>query len=328
MKKLILKPSSRKEMISKNIKNWIALLIFTSVNLIHAQQDPQFTQYMYNTLSYNPAYAGQREVLSATALYRTQWVGLDGAPETTTISIHSPFAFESKIGLGLNIIHDEIGPTKETTFDIDFSYTIQTSAFNRLSFGLKVGGNLLDVDFSKLNLQDPNDPAFQSNIDNEFNPNFGVGVYYSSDNWYVGLSAPNLVETDHFDRSNNSNQTSSRTLLARERIHYFLMGGYVFDLNRDFKFKPATIFKAVEGAPLQWDASANFMYREAVTFGVAYRWTSAVSGLIGFQINDNIFLGYAYDSDTTRLGEFNSGSHEIFLRFELSKARVRSPRFF
>ncbi|MBU2525128.1 MAG: type IX secretion system membrane protein PorP/SprF [Bacteroidetes bacterium] len=303
-------------------------VIFFCGQITHAQQDPQFTQYMYNTLSYNPAYAGQRDVLSATALYRTQWVGLDGAPETTTVSIHSPISFMSKIGLGLNIIHDELGPTKETYFDIDFSYKIQITAFSDLAFGLKVGGNLLDVDFSQLNLENPNDPAFQENIDNEFNPNFGVGVFYSSDKWYVGLSAPNLVETDHFDRSSNSNQTSSRTLLARERIHYFLMGGYVFDLTPSWQFKPATIFKAVEGAPLQWDASANFMFRESLVLGVAYRWSAAVSGLVGFQISDNLFLGYAYDSDTTNLGEFNSGSHEIFLRFELSKARVRSPRFF
>lgn len=311
-----------------SMKKLLPFILFPMSLLVQAQQDPQFTQYMYNTLSYNPAYAGQRDVLSATALYRTQWVGLDGAPETTTVSIHSPISFQSKIGLGLNIIHDELGPTKETYFDIDFSYKIQITPFSDLAFGLKVGGNLLDVDFSQLQLENPNDPAFQENIDNEFNPNFGVGVFYSSDKWYVGLSAPNLIETDHFDRSDNSNSTSSRTLLASERIHYFLMGGYVFDLSPDWQFKPATIFKLVEGAPLQWDASANFMFRETVVVGAAYRWSAAVSGLVGFQITDNLFLGYAYDSDTTNLGEFNSGSHEIFLRFEIARARIRSPRFF
>lgn len=292
-----------------------------------AQQDAQYTQYMYNTMSVNPAYTGSRDVLSITALYRNQWVGIEGAPVTQTLSLHSPMGFSKKVGLGFSIIHDKIGPTQETYIDIDISYNIDLSEKEKLYFGLKSGGHLLDVDYTKLNQYDPSDALLQNNINNKFSPNFGVGLYYrNSDRWYLGVSIPNLLETKHF-----GTDSSQRLSTAKERQHIQVIGGYVFDLNPNLKFKPAALIKAVEGSPLQVDVTANFLYQEQLTLGVAYRHTAAFSALLGYQFNKSTMLGFAYDREITELGNtiFNSGSYEVFLRFEIAKAiKTLSPRFF
>lgn len=311
----------------------IVLLIF-SVELMHSQQDAQYTQYMYNTLSVNPAYAGNRGVLSIAGLYRSQWVGLDGAPETGTFNIHSPIGPKGKVGLGLSIVNDRIGEgvNDETYFDVAFSYTVQTSEKGKLAFGLKAGGHLLNIDFSRLN-QFTTELTQENNIDNKFSPNIGAGIYYHTDKFYVGVSAPNFLQTDHFDESPTFNgEGRSVSYIASERINYYLITGYVFDLNSNLKFKPALLTKVVSGAPLQVDVSANFLINEKFTLGAAYRWDAALSALVGFQISDQLLLGLAYDRETTELGraEFNDGSFEVFLRFELFKnvEKMVSPRFF
>ncbi|TYC10619.1 type IX secretion system membrane protein PorP/SprF [Bizionia gelidisalsuginis] len=309
------------------------LLIFvllTSLSFLteaNAQQDAQFTQYMYNTMSVNPAYAGQRETLSALLLHRSQWVGLDGAPSTQTFNVHSPLDYDGRLGLGASIVNDKIGPTQETYFDIDFSYTVNTSYDGRLSFGIKAGGHFLDVDYTKLNQYNPSDVLLRSNIENKFSPNVGVGLYYrGGDKWYLGLSAPNLLETEHF--GNNDEQIYST---AAESIHYYLISGYVFDVNPDLKLKPAILFKGVKGAPLQADLSVNALLRDKLSLGVAYRWSAAFSCLLGYQLTEDLMLGIAYDKEVTDLGKtkYEKGSFEFFLRFELFKnSRILSPRFF
>lgn len=303
----------------------IAVLLLMSI-ASYSQQDSQFTQYMYNTINVNPAYAGSRETMSIFALHRTQWVGLDGAPVTNTASIHAPIN-GSNLGLGVSVINDRIGPSDENNIAVDFSYTIPASDRYKLSFGLKASANLLNIDFTKLNPYDQNDYAFDTNIDNKFSPNIGVGLYLHSDNTYIGLSAPNLLETKHFDRYAG---TGANSHVATEKIHYYLIAGHVFDLSPSIKFKPSTMIKAVEGAPLQVDISGNFMFNEKFVAGVAYRWSAAASALVGFQVNENWFIGYGYDLETTKLANYNSGSHEIFLRYELFKRdnRIVSPRFF
>lgn len=311
----------------------IAFILTIMFQEVNAQQDPQYTQYVYNTLSVNPAYAGNRGVLSFAGLYRSQWVGLDGAPETGTFNVHSPVG-EGRVGLGFSVVNDRIGEgvNEETYFDIAFSYTIPTSVRGNLSLGLKAGGQLLNVDFTGLN-QFTQELTADNNIDNRFAPNFGLGVYYHTDKFYVGLSAPNILETDHFEESQQQVATGqSASFLARERVNYYLIGGYVFDLSPSWKFKPAFLAKGVAGAPLQLDLSANFLYSDRLTLGAAYRLDAAFSGLVGFQVSDSIQLGLAYDREITELGnsQFNSGSFEVFLRFELSKSlnRIISPRFF
>ncbi|AWX45474.1 hypothetical protein HME9304_02493 [Flagellimonas maritima] len=302
-------------------------IVFQSLT---AQQDAQYTQYMFNTLSVNPAYAGSRGQLSFAGLYRSQWVGLDGAPETFTINLHSPIR-NSRLGYGVSVVNDNIGDgvVQETYFDAVLSYTIDVSLDAKLSFGLKAGGSMLNLDFNGLRNFDQ-EVVNQDNIDNQFSPNFGLGIYYHSDKFYAGVSAPNILETEYFD--NGDNDPESVSFLATERINFYLITGYVFDLNADLKFKPALLTKAVGGAPLQVDLSASFLYAEKFSFGAAYRFDAAISALAGFQVTDQIMIGLAYDRETTELGgtQFNDGSFEIFLRLELLKAfqRTVSPRFF
>lgn len=276
---------------------------------------------MYNTINVNPAYAGSRGVLSLFGMHRTQWVGLDGAPVTNVASINTPIN-NSKFGMGISFVNDRIGPSDENAISADISYTIQTSETYKLSFGVKGTANLLNVDYTKLNRYDLTDPQFQNNIDNKFSPNIGAGIYFHSDKLYAGLSVPNFLETEHFD--------DNLSATAKEKMHYYLIGGYVFDLSDNIKFKPAFLSKVVTGAPLQLDLTANFMFNEKFILGAAWRWDAALSGLAGFQVNENWMIGYAYDAETTKLANYNSGSHEIFLRYEFKgkTEKVVSPRFF
>jgi type IX secretion system PorP/SprF family membrane protein len=292
-------------------------LLFTGV-LSYAQQDAQFTQYMYNTININPAYAGSRGALSMFALYRTQWVGIDGAPVTSTVSMNTPLN-ESRLGLGISLINDKIGPTTENTISADLSYTINTSDEWKLSLGLKATANLFDLDATKLNNVVP-DPSLQNY--STFSPNIGAGVYFHSDKAYVGLSIPNFIETQRYDDND--------VKIYKEKMNYYLIAGYVFDLSDTVKFKPAALTKMVEGAPLQVDISGNFMFFDKFMLGASYRWSAALSAMVGFQATEGLYIGYGYDRETTNLDNYNSGSHEIFLRYELFKNndRITTPRFF
>ena len=310
--------------------SYLTILVLALVTTVSgwAQQDPQYTQYMYNTQVVNPAYAGSRDALSFGALYRTQWVGFEGAPKTGTFTVNSPIGALENMGLGLSIVRDEIGPAIESNVNIDYSYTINTSETAELSFGLKAGVDLLDVDFTKLNIFDGNDPRFQNNIDNKIQPQIGAGLYYHTEKFYAGLSVPNFLTTKHYDESNILNLDNET--IAAERLHYFLIAGYVYDLGENLKFKPATLVKAVSGSPLQWDVSANFLINEKFTLGAAYRWSAAFSALAGFQASDSIFIGFGYDYQTTDIEQYSDGSYEIMLRFDIFKKpeRVLTPRFF
>ncbi len=308
----------------------ISFLFITAVfQGILAQQDAQYTQYMFNTLSVNPAYAGSRGQLSFAGLYRSQWVGLDGAPETFTLNLHSPIR-NSRLGYGVSIVNDNIGDgvVQETYFDAVISYTLELARDAKLSFGLKAGGNMISLDFNGLRNFDQ-EVVQQDNIDNQFNPNFGLGLYYHTDKFYAGFSAPNILESEYFD---NDNDNDAVNFLSAERINFYFITGYVLDIGPDLLFKPALLTKAVGGAPLQVDVSANFLFANKFSFGAAYRFDAAVSALAGFQITDQIMIGLAYDRETTDLGgtQFNDGSFEIFLRLELLKSfqRTVSPRFF
>jgi type IX secretion system PorP/SprF family membrane protein len=275
---------------------------------------------MYNTINVNPAYAGSRGVMSIFGLYRTQWVGLDGAPKTAAFSINSPIE-NSNLGVGASVVSDAIGPTEEHVISADVSYTIPTSETYKLSFGIKGTANLFNFDQTKINPFDPADASLIG-IKNDFSPNVGAGVYFHSDKLYIGASVPNILETKRYAENDRA--------IYKERLNGYLIGGYVFDLSPNLKFKPAFLTKVVQGAPLQVDLTGNFLISEKFVLGAAWRWDAAVSALAGFQITPGLFLGYAYDAETTKLRRFNSGSHEIFLRFELfsKPEKVISPRFF
>lgn len=308
------------------VRNTLKTIVLGGVGLFcmtqtYAQQDPQYTQYMYNHSNINPAYAGSREGLNIFGLYRTQWVGLEGAPKTATISVNTPLG-DSGLGLGVSFVNDHLGVMDDNTLSIDLSYAIDLNYEYKLAFGLKGSGSLLDVNYSKLHIYNPTDPVAEDDIKNEFTPNIGAGLFLYSDKAYLGVSAPNLLAHSRYDDNN------VKTL--REKMHLYLTGGYVFDLNPNLKFKPAAMVKMVQGSPLQIDVSANFMFVDKFTVGAAYRWDAAVSGLVGFQVSENIFVGYSYDAETSKLARYNSGSHEIFIRFTLFNGfkRVTAPRFF
>jgi type IX secretion system PorP/SprF family membrane protein len=292
--------------------------MFTRV-LSYAQQDAQFTQYMYNTVNINPAYAGSRGAMSIFGLHRTQWIGLDGAPVTNAFSINTPIN-NSNLGIGLSFLNDRIGPTVENAISADISYTIRTSEKYKLSFGIKGTGNFFNLDVSRLNPRDQNDPQFQ-NL-NTFSPNIGAGIYLHSNKTYIGISVPNFIETNRY----NDNEIA----IFKDKINYYLIAGHVFEINSIIKFKPALLTKVVLGAPLQLDVSGNFMFNNTFVLGAAYRWDAAVSAMAGFQVTNGLYIGYGYDLETTKLRHYNSGSHEVFLRFELfdNYNKIISPRFF
>ncbi|MTG99394.1 type IX secretion system membrane protein PorP/SprF, partial [Myroides sp. BIT-d1] len=263
----------------------LGLVLVGSSQVATAQQDPQFTQYMYNPSQINPAYAGSRGTLNIFGHYRTQWVGMDGAPKTASVSANTPIG-ESGLGLGVNFTNDRLGAMDENNISIDLSYAIDINYEYKLAFGLKTTANLMSVDFTKLRIFDGSDKV-NDNVNNEFTPNIGAGVYLYSDKSYVGISVPNFLTTDRYD--------DNEFTTLRQKAHFYLMGGYVFELNPSLKFKPATLIKVVEGAPLQVDLTANFLFMDKFTLGAAYRWDAAVSGLVGLQVNENLFVGYSYD---------------------------------
>lgn len=286
-----------------------------SLTTVYGQQDAQYTQYMYNMNILNPAYAGSKGITSIGLLGRTQWVGVEGAPKTVTLSMHSPIG--KAVGLGLSVIHDEIGPVKEDNIYADFSYTIFTSEEGRLAFGLKAGVSFLNV--RELLTVDP-DPL---NIPiNQTSPNFGGGVYYYTNKFYFGFSVPNFLETKHLEKNGGSVSTAS------EKMHYFLTSGYVFEVADNLKLKPSTMIKATSGAPISVDLSLNLLVDERVEVGLSHRFDDSISALIGFQVNEDFRIGYAYDYTTTKYGDFNSGSHEIMLLFDFNRKNIKSPRFF
>ncbi len=298
----------------------IASFYFFIVPNAFSQQDSQYTQYLYNTIVVNPAYAGSRGALSIFAMHRNQWVGFSGAPKTNAVSVHTPFN-NSNVGAGLSFTNDQIGPTAENTVSADVSYKIKASDNYSLSFGIKASASFFNFYANKLNPKDVADPSLES-FKNSINPNMGLGFYLHSEKTYFGLSAPQLFDNYRYD----DNELS----LNRERLNLYFMTGTVFPLSSAVDFKPAFLAKYVDGAPLQMDISANFLFNQKLTLGAAYRYDAAVSALAGFQVSEMLFVGYGYDYETSQLHKFNQGSHEIFLRFELFKtfSGISSPRFF
>ena len=301
------------------MKTILTIICAFILQSMYSQQDSQYTQYMYNTPLVNPAYAGSRETITAFLLHRNQWVGLEGAPVTNNFSINMPVG-DSNFGVGLNFVNDEIGPVSENEISADLAYFIQISENYKLSLGLKGTANLFQLDVNKLRIFDPADPQFQ-NVDTEFSPNVGAGLYLFSDKTYFGLSIPNFFESYRYNDNNVE--------ITKEKMHFYFIAGHVFTISPNIDFKPAVLSKIVEGAPLQADVTANFLFFDKLTLGAAYRWDASVSALAGFQISDSWFIGYGYDLETSKLANYNSGSHEIFLRYEFfNRSRVSAPRFF
>ncbi|MFT5848531.1 type IX secretion system membrane protein PorP/SprF [Psychroserpens sp.] len=299
--------------------NIIAFLLFSSWMSV-AQQLPQFTQYMYNTIAINPAYAGSRETLSVVGLHRSQWVGLEGGPQTQTLSVHAPLRNE-RVGLGLSFINDELGFQNFSYLYADFSYTIPTGKTSKLAFGVKAGFTSFSLD-SDFQQSQSNDPAIFG-FEDRWKPNIGTGVYWHSQKWYLGLSTPRLL---------NTNYTGDAEFQSLERISYYFTGGYVFDISKNTKFKPAALLKATNGAPLSFDLTANFLFYEKFWAGASYRineQAAALGAIADFQVSKQLRIGYAYEYPLSDLRPYTSGTHEVLLMFEIFKSkRIKSPRYF
>ncbi|WP_452224641.1 PorP/SprF family type IX secretion system membrane protein [Lacinutrix chionoecetis] len=309
---------------------YILTIVLLSCVFSFAQQLPQFSQYMFNTISVNPAYAGSRETLSIVGLHRSQWVGLEGGPSTQTLSIHSPMKNE-KVGLGLSVINDQLGYENFVFIYGDFSYTINTSETTKLAFGLKGGFTHYSLDnIGFLEEEQVYSDPFFSDISSRWNPNIGVGLFLHSNKWYVGLSAPRILNTDYNLRGN---QEAGPEYLALERIGYYLTGGYVFNLSENTKLKPSTVIKATNGAPISFDVNANFLFYEKFWIGGGYRYnqdTTTLGVLADFQVSQQLRIGYTYEYFLSDLRPYTSGTHEILLMFEVYKPRkrIKSPRYF
>lgn len=309
----------------------IVLLCFTGLK---AQQDPHFTHYMFNTLAVNPGYAGSRDALTVTGLYRNQWIGFKGAPFTQTVTAHAPI-LNDKVGVGLSLMNDRIGPTNNTSVFADFAYRIPVgqSKKGRLTFGIKGGLNIMQVGLTGLGVRDDLDPEFATNYLNKLLPNFGFGVYYYTQNFYVGASVPRIME-NYYEGDLNGTSTDG---LARQKRHYDLILGAMFKLGNKVKLKPSMLVKVLEAGPPELDLSALFYLANdrfwiGPAFRTAWKSTDAVSGIVGVQIIDQLALGYSFDySFVNQTFEHNGGSHEIMLRYDFiynNKKRVKSPRYF
>ncbi|GBF20887.1 MULTISPECIES: PorP/SprF family type IX secretion system membrane protein [Arenibacter] len=320
----------------RDILLFFCLLIF-STGMLFAQKEPQYTQYMYNIGSFNPAYVGTVETPDITGLYRVQWSGIPGAPRTMRFGVNLPLANE-KNGLGFNVVSDQLGPTTQTYIDLAYSFQVKLSDDTKLSFGVDAGGSLLDVDYTKGDFENPNEPLI-NNADtfNKFYPTVGAGMFMYQENWYVGLSVPNFLTSGIY-----ADEVAN---IVEDKMQFNFIGGYVFDFSEGLKFKPAFLMNYLKGLPLNLNLSTNFLISDVVTLGASYRLDNALSGLAGLQISNSLFLGYSYDYNTNGLGEYSQGSHEVILKFYLGRSigktkkdnkrdqkgmpkQIDSPRFF
>ncbi len=317
---------------------WVCGLLFFSVGMLFAQKEPQYTQYMYNIGSFNPAYVGTVETPDITGLYRAQWTGIPGAPRTMRFGVNLPLANE-KNGLGFNVVSDQLGPTTQTYIDLAYSFQVKISDDTKLSFGVDAGGSLLDVDYTKGDFENPNEPLI-NNADtfNKFYPTVGAGVFMYQEKWYVGVSVPNFLTSGIY-----ADEVAN---IVEDKMQFNLIGGYVFDFSEGLKFKPAFLMNYLNGSPLNLNLSTNFLINDIVTLGASYRLDNALSGLAGLQVSNSLFLGYSYDYNTNGLGEYGQGSHEVILKFYLGRGgskvkkennnrdlkgmpkQIDSPRFF
>ena len=301
----------------KTIKTVVLLLIGLSG---FSQQDALYTHYAFNTLSVNPAYAGSRDVTTVTGLHRSQWVGFEGAPVTQTLTLHSP-VFHESLGLGLSIVNDKIGPIQQTSFYADVAYRIRLTQKTRLSFGLKGGGNLFSGDVNLLTSKSPS--VTSTTISNKFLPNLGFGVYLFNEKWYTGVSAPKLLENGYSEESGSLNS---------ERRHFYMIAGFVAGLGGKFKIKPTTFVKVTQGAPIQADLTAMFIYNDKLEFGIMGRTGDGLGLLLGYNFNSQLRIGYSFDwSMNNTTGVHNMGSHEVMIRYDIlkrSNSGIHSPRYF
>jgi len=297
-------------------------LIFNSI-ILFGQQQAMYTQYMFNHVAVNPAYAVSMQNPTAMLLARQQWVGFDGAPTSQTLTFHGPLK-EEKIGIGLSVLNDKIGPINETGVSADYAYQIKLTEGYYLAMGLKGSLSFYKANYTKLRTIQLDDPRFNSDITQNFIPNWGAGMFFYTNDYYIGFSCPKVMQT-----AINNNSTST-TMNSKESRHYFLIGGYVFNISDNLKFKPSVLTKIMPGTPIAPDFTASFLLRDRLWLGATYSFKNAFCAMVEFRLSESLLIGYSIDFATTKIIKFNSGTHEVLLSYELksSKARLKSPRYF
>jgi len=299
------------------------VLLVLSASGVKAQQEPQYTQYMFNTVSVNPAYAGTRNAMNILLLSRLQWTGMTGAPRTYDFTIHTPLN-SYQMGLGLSVVSDTYGPVNNYYINVNYAYRVSLNEKLVLSMGIKGGIYNYDVNLSKLNVGE-SDVAFNTDVQQRLQPNAGVGLYLYSDDFYVGASVPKLINTEL------SKERVAASSLGELKQHFFVMGGYVFDVNKDFKFKPSMLTKVVQGAPPSIDVTAQGLIKDTYWIGASYRIGDAVALIANLRLNSQLMVGYSYDITTSDLNSYGGGSHEIIVSYDFDgflKNKVKSPRYF
>lgn len=308
------------------MKKVYLILCFLSLQImVQAQQDVQFTQYVFNQNSVNPAYTGTRDALSFISLYRNQWVGFDGAPQTVSFNVNSP-VIKEKLSVGFTYVFDKIGPTTQNGLYGDVAYRIKFPKGRNLSFGLRIGTTIFSAKYADLALQDAGDALYQNNIKGKFLFNFGAGIYYYSPKFYVGLSVPKLLKND----INISDASTSNQHIAVNNMHFYLISGYLFRVSPVVKIKPTVQIKLTPGAPISADITANLILYDKVWVGATYRIGDAVGLLAMYQITPQWRVGYSYDFSVSGLNRYNSGTHEVMLGYDLifKSEKIKSPRYF
>jgi len=305
----------------------IAMTLTAIAGSNYAQQVPMYTNYMYNTLVVNPAYAGSRDALTVTALDRSQWVDFKGAPVTQTLTIQAPLP-DQHFGVGFSLLNDAIGPTNNTSLFADFAYKMQLTEKSKLALGLSGGVDILSANLTSVQLNQQNDPAFQTNINNQLSPNFGFGAYYSRERFYAGISIPELVQSNY----SAANQENGTTLISKEQRSYFLIMGTLLPISENLDFKPTMLIKETAAAPVEADLTASFILMKKVLLGVMFRSGDAFGVLLGLDVTEQLHVGYSYDySYGLQTYKYNEGSHEIVLRYDFllfDKKQIHSPRYF
>jgi type IX secretion system PorP/SprF family membrane protein len=274
---------------------------------------------MYNTLSVNPAYAGSNQLLNVSSLFRQQWIGIEGAPMSQNLFLHTPI-INKNIGIGLNFLNDKVGPINQTSVALDYSYSIKVNKKARLNIGMKAMMNYIQADLIHLKLDEVNDNNFAFNY-YKVTPNIGLGLYYHNDNGYVGISTPKIIETKI------SKNNTDATKLNR---HYYIIGGYVFELNNRWKLKPAFLTKLTQNSPISVDLSLEAYYANRLSFGIMNRVKDSYGVLVGYRISDQLKVGMSFDQTISRLQNFNKGTYELFLSYDFlfKNDKIITPRYF
>ena len=310
----------------KKVITFFTAIILYSITA-NAQYDAMFTQYMFNEMYINPAYAGSKEAMAVNLTHRQQWVNFPGRPITSAFTLHGPLS-NNKMGLGISVLNEQIGKLSRNLVYINYAYRIKTGEKGHLAFGLMAGIHNQINKLSELKPSETGDIQVSQNTPSLITPNFGTGIYYSTKKFYAGISIPRMVDDSYL--FNQAGNITTSTKITPNKLHYYFTVGKVFEINDGLLIKPQAMVKAVQNAPIQLDLNVNFLIQNKIWTGISYRSGSDISALIGIQVNPQFLINYSYDYSLTKVQKYSQGSHEITLGylFNYKQSKVVTPRYF